>query len=300
MVKQLFLLQSFILFIVMQVNSQSYVDIVNYNNQNFFSHYNDSANSPVYIQDNLLNIFIPKQLKNDNVLLFRVSSEKAVVKRDGPAAFTENLFSISVPVGFVFVSKNKVWKHTFIFIPKVNSDLRDDLKHDFQYGGIGLFTYVKNDRCQFKFGMYYNREFWGNFFLPLLGIDWKINDKWQLYGVMPSNLRLEYRLAKNWFTGLGWRSFQRSFRLSQPFNNDFVWVKENQLKAFFEGYIYKNLVLSFDVYNSITYELSRNDYSDVNQKKSGLSTFEPFQKNFGFTIGFAYRIKTGKQEPETK
>jgi hypothetical protein len=270
--------------------AQPFVDIVNYTNQNFFSHYNDSANSPVYIQDNLLNLFVPVKFKNDNVLIIRLNSEKAIVNRDGPSAWTENLFSVSLPVGFMYVAPGKKWKYTGIFIPKVNSDMRDDLGNDFQFGGIALVTHVFRSDMQLKFGMYYNREFWGNFFLPLLGLDWRINEHWQMYGVMPSNFRIEYKLSKNWNTGVGWRSFQRSFRLSENFNNDFIWVKENQVKAYFEGFVYKNLLLTVDVYRSVTYELSRNDYSDVNQKKSGLSTFEPFQNNMGFTVGFAYRI----------
>lgn len=282
----------FLFFAALRIVAQPFADIVSYNNQNFFSHYNDSANSPVYIQDNLLNLFLPVKFKNDNVLIIRLNSEKAIVQRDGPASFTENLFSISMPLGFVLVSENKKWKYTGIVIPKINSDLRDDLDHDFQYGGIALVTYVRKSNLQIKFGMYYNREFWGNFFLPLAGVDWKINDRWQIYGVMPSNFRLEYKVSKNWNTGIGWRSFQRSFRLSANFNNDFVWVKENQLKYYFEGYVYKNLLFTVDIYRSITYELSRNDYSDVNLKKSGLSTFEPFEKNIGFTLGFAYRIPT--------
>lgn len=278
------------LFFTTSVFAQPFVDLINYNNQNFFSHYNDSANSPVYIQDHLLNLFLPKKFKNDNVLIIRVNSEQAVVKRDGPTSYTENLFSVSVPVGFMYVSKSKKWKYTGIFIPKVNSDLRDDLAHDFQYGGIALVTHVYNSNLQLKLGMYYNREFWGNFFLPLVGVDWKINDRFQMYGVMPSNYRFEYKVSKNWNTGLGWRSFQRSFRLSETFNNDFVWVRENQVKAYFEGFVYKNLLFTVDIYRSITYELSRNDYQDVNLTKRGLSTFEPFEKNMGFTLGFAYRL----------
>lgn len=294
--KRLFFLLFFLVSVFPRLHAQPFVDIINYNNQNFFSHYNDSANSPVYIQDNLLNLFVPVKFNNGNVLIMRLNSEKAIVNRDGPSPLKENLFSVSLPVGFMIVSPGKKWKYTGIFIPKVNSDMRDDLGNDFQFGGIALVTRVFRSDMQFKFGMYYNREFWGNFFLPLLGLDWKINERWQMYGVMPSNFRFEYKVSKNWNTGIGWRSFQRSFRLSETFNNDFIWVKENQVKVYFEGFVYKNLLLTADVYRSITYELSRNDYSDVNLKKSGLSTFEPFQNNMGFTVGFAYRILSGLPE----
>ena len=71
------------------------------------------------------------------------------------------------------------------------------------------------------------------------------------------------------------------------------------MKAYFEGFVYKNLLFTVDVYRSITYELSRNDYQDVNLKKSGLSTFEPFEnetRRFSFqpVLIFALRFQRNR------
>ncbi len=293
----------FLLFIVIffsfKTKAQPFVDIIAYNNQNFFSNYKDSSNNPVFIQDNFLNLFVPVKFGKGHVFLFRVNSEKLVLNRSATMNSSYQLYSLSAPIGLQLTSKNLKWKYTGIFIAKINSDFKDDLSKDMQYGGIGLVTRVINENCQIRFGLYYNKEFFGDFFMPLGGIDLKINNKWQMYGTLPSNFRIEYNLYKSWNTGAGFRSFLRSFRLNNNYNNDFIWIRENQFKIYLEGSIYKNLFMSVDIFRSIAYRMPRNDYYSVrsNQiEKTGLDVFAPFKDNFGFTVGFSFRVMTKKAE----
>ncbi len=281
----------------LKTKAQPFVDIISYNNQNFFSNYTDSSKNPVFIQDNFLNLFIPVKFGNGNVFLFRINSEKLVINRSAAFNSTYQLYSLSAPVGLQLVSKNQKWKYTGIFITKINSDFKDDLSKDVQFGGIGLITRVINENLQIRFGLYYNKEFFGDFFMPLAGIDWKINKKWQMYGTLPSNFRVEYNICKSWNAGIGFRSFLRSFRLNNIYGNDFIWIRENQAKIYIEGAIYKNLFMTFDVFNNIGYRMPRNDYFSTrsNQiEKKGIDVFSPFKNNFGFTVGFAFRILTKK------
>ena len=47
--------------------------------------------------------------------------------------------------------------------------------------------------------------------------------------------------------------------------------------------------------------MPRNDFKSVrsNQiEKTGINVFSPFKDNLGFTIGFAFRVMTKKQEKE--
>ncbi len=290
-------LVSFIFLCYAKIVSQPFVDILAYNNQNFSSNYKDSSNDPVFIQDNFLNLFLPVKFGKGHVFLFRVNSEKLVINRGDEIKSSYQLYSLSAPVGLQLASKNAMWKYTGIFITKINSDFKDDLSKDLQYGGIGLITRVVDPDLQIRFGLYYNKEYFGNFFMPLAGIDWKINNKWQMYGTMPSNFRVEYKLSKTWNTGVGFRSFLRSYRLSGIYGNDFVWIRENQLKLYLEGAIYKNFILTFDAFRSIGYRMPRNDFSSVrsNQlEKTGLDVFSPFKDNFGFTVGIAFRVMTVK------
>lgn len=280
----------FLIFIsLVSIKAQPFVDILQYNSQHFFSNYSDSTKNPLYIQDNFFNVFVPKKFKNGNVLLLRLNTEQLTVKRFGSIYSQYNLYTIAAPIGFQFLSKNQKWKYIGIGIPKINSDFKDDLSHDFQFGGIGLVSHVFNPNLELKVGLYYNREFFGNFFLPLLGVDCKVSDRFRMYGTLPSNFRAEFKLSNKWNTGLGFRAFTRSFRLSQNLNNDFVRIRENQIKLYIEGLILKNVALTLDVYQSIGYRILQMD--NVNPKTEVPNfVYSPFKDNIGFTVGVAYRI----------
>ena len=60
----------------------------------------------------------------------------------------------------------------------------------------------KNQYVSFKFGLYYNKEFFGNYFMPLIGLDWKIDAKNNLFGVLPGYMIFEHRVTSKillWF-----------------------------------------------------------------------------------------------------
>ncbi len=218
----------------------------------------------------------------------------------GSPGYSQQLYALSLPIGLQLSSKNKKWKYTGVFIPKLSSDFNDNLSNDYQFGGIGLLTRVYRDDLQIKLGLYYNREFFGNFFMPLVGADWKINRRWQMYGTLPSNFRAEYKLSSLWACGVGFRSFQRSYRLCNSNQNDFVWIKENQLKLYLEGFLIKNLVFTMDVYRTINYSFPRNDRYAVKKQKEGTPALQACKDNFGFTLGFSYRLLAGKTEGAAK
>jgi hypothetical protein len=140
-------------------------------------------------------------------------------------------------------------------------------------------------------GLYYNREYWGDFFMPLFGVDWKVNDKFRMYGTLPGNYRFEYKLGQKYYMGIGFRSAQRSFRLQKVYNNDFVRVKENQLKFFFERFFFKKIILGFDIYRSINYNLIAYDHFKTKTATNEPMLFSKSKDGFGVTINIAYRIR---------
>ena len=93
-----------------------------------------------------------------------------------------------MPIGMKLVSKNKKWETVLLVIPKIASDFRDAIDaNDYQYGGVFLEHFVPNEKLKIKAGIYYNREAFGNLFVPLVGVDWKVNDRINLYGILPTN-----------------------------------------------------------------------------------------------------------------
>lgn len=268
------------------LKAQPFVDIVNLNASIFHSQYKDSLHRDGGRYAYNLGFLLPKVFDNGNTFLFKLSAEEITSDIDSTRA---HLYSFAAPVGFQFLSKNKKWKTLVMGIPRISSDLLDDLKKDFQYGGTGLMTYVLNDSCKLKFGLYYNREAFGNFFVPLAGIDWKISDRWAVYGILPNNIRIEYNF-KGLFTGFGYKNYQRSYRLWNGFGDDYVRVKESQVKFFMEGFVWKKILLSAEIGYTLKYEFAQYN-PDYTVEQLPQPVYTPVKNGWVATIAFAYRIR---------
>jgi hypothetical protein len=269
------------------VKAQPYVDIVNLNYSECKTKLSNASQWPVDVRDYNLGFFYPKVFKNGNTFLVRLNSEMLLSYTDSAQY---NLYSFAMPVGFLFISKNKKWKTLVMGIPRISSDLKDDLKKDVQYGGTGLMTYVINDSCKIKFGLYYNREAFGNFFVPLAGIDWKVSKHIFIYGILPNNLRVEYNYDNRIFTGIGYRNYQRSYRLWKGYSDDYVRVRESQVKFFVEGFLWKNILLSAEMGYTLNYDLKQ-FHSDNSNEYAPLPVYLPMKNNVMLTAALAYRIR---------
>ncbi|HWY10013.1 MAG TPA: DUF6268 family outer membrane beta-barrel protein [Bacteroidia bacterium] len=272
--------------------AQPNIDLISINSQHFVSTYADSSKNKMYTQDNFLSIFLPIKFGKGHVFMIRLNAEQLTVNRDASSKLNYSLYSLSMPIGLQLQSKNEKWKFLGTIIPKLNSDFADNLNYDMQIGGIGLVTRVFNPKLQVRLGAYYNSEYWGPFILPLVGVDWKVNDKFRMYGTLPSNYRFEFKLGKKMYTGLGFRSFQRSFRLQAKYDDDFVRIRESQLKVFFEGFVVGKILIGIDLYRTLGYNLIRYDYFDTKTEKSGLPVFTKSKDAYGLTLNLAYRIRT--------
>jgi hypothetical protein len=282
-----------ILFLYFKGNSQPYVDIANFNYQNFSAANRDNPalknNTDIYS----LGVFLPHELKNGNTLLLRINSELIQTSISPRLYATSNVSSISLPIGYQWLSENKKWKSVLMGIPKVASDFKSSIdNNDFQYGMLFIQNYKWNSKVQLKVGLYYNKEAFGNFFVPLVGVDWKASDKLQFFGLLPTNYKIEYTIAKKkWYTGINFKALTRSFQLSKSQNNDYIRFDEVVLKGFLEYYFLKNMVAYCEIghafgeiplqYNSTTDELSKSNLN-YNAAKEYLL----------FSFGLAYRIST--------
>lgn len=259
-----------------------------FNYQTFTSQYKN-ADFKNKTDDYFLNFFLPKEFKNGNVLLIRLNSEYLYTST---ASSGYSLASVSLPLGFQLVTKNKKWKTVLIAIPKLASDFKDQVSSkDFQMGGIFLQNYIVNDKLKIKAGLYYNREAFGNFFIPLAAVELQATSRLNFYGILPTNYRGEYTLVKNkLYTGLGFKSFTRSFRLSKNEYDDYVRYDEMQLKYFMDYFVYKRFLL----FGELGYALGKNPLRYVYNTKSKTEIsplFAPVKNGLVFNIGVAYRMR---------
>lgn len=283
---------AFLFYLLVFVKSsfaQPFADIVTFNYQTFTSDYKEFGTKNK--TDNyFLNFFLPKEFKNGNVLLIRLNSE--FIQSSMISNSTYSLAAVYMPLGFQFVTKDKKWKTMVLVIPKLASDFRDAVdRKDFQMGGIFLQNYICTDKLKLKAGLYYNREAFGNFFVPLAAVDWQVTSRINLYGIIPTNYKAEYTIVKNkLYTGLCFKSFTRSFRLSKNENQDYVRYDEMQLKLFLDGFVYKKLLL----FGELGYALGKNPLQytvDTKVLSNSNPVFTPVRNGPIFNIGVAYRMR---------
>ncbi len=286
----------FVLMFLLFINigkAQPYVDIANFNYQNFSATNRDNSalknNTEIYS----LGVFLPHELKNGNTLLLRINSE-LIQTSISPRLNTANkVSSISLPLGYQWISENKKWKSVLIGIPKLASDFKSPIdSEDFQYGMLFIENYKLNDKLQIKAGFYYNEEAFGHFFVPLIGVDWKPSDRWQFFGILPTNYKIEYSIMKKkWYTGINFKAFTRSFQLSESQNKDYVRFDEVVIKSFIEYYCFNNIVAYAEIGQSlgkppVQYKSDSNEQSYLNPNFSSLNNY------LIFSFGLAYRIRS--------
>ncbi|HTA63197.1 MAG TPA: DUF6268 family outer membrane beta-barrel protein [Bacteroidia bacterium] len=272
--------------------SQPYVDIVNTSAQSLQSNYKDALNSKNTTTDYFLNLTIPLVLDSQNTFIVRFYGEnlQSTIKNDLYTQ-TYNLYSTLLPIGLQHETKNRKWKFMGLVMPKLSSDFKAKISsYDLQVGGYGLATYALNKKLKIKAGLFYNREFFGNFFVPLFSIDWDATDRLKLYGVLPTTYRIEYALVKQkLYAGLAFKSYTRSYRLSDA-NHDYVKNVELQTKAFLDVYIKKKFVLFAEFGRTIGYSPLAYLYQTKTEAQY-IPIYTKIQDAFFFNVGLALRIR---------
>ena len=275
--------------------SQPFVDIVNTGVQALNTTYKDSLKNKNATINSFLNVTLPVVLDSQNTFIIRFYGEQlhSTIQNDIYKQ-TNNLYVTLLPIGWQHETKNKKWKILGLAMPRLSSDFKTQAvsAYTFQMGGYGLATYVVNPKLKIKAGLYYNREAFGNFFMPLAGVDWVINDRLQLYGVLPTMYRIEYALVKQkLYVGLAFKSFTRSYRLSDA-NHNYVKNVEIQAKMFVDFYIAKKFVLFAEFGRTIGYSPLAYVYDT---RKTLLNTnpiYTKIQDAFFIQAGLAFRIRS--------
>lgn len=285
--------------------AQPFADIVSFNYQTYSGKYDiktDTLNRLKNKTDNYqFGFFLPKEFKNGNTLLLRINSE-TINSTIGPdSSYSSRLSNISLPIGMKFVNKTKKWESIILVIPKIASDFKDKIDgYDFQYGAVFLEHFVPNNKLKIKAGLYYNREAFGNFYVPLVGVDWKVNSRINMYGILPTNYKIEFNILKNrLYTGVNLKYFTRSFRLSKKDNYDYVRYDEAQVKLFLDCFVVSKVL----VFAEIGYSIGKNPWQYKYNTKDVVNynpVYNPMKPFLVFNFGLAYRFRLDLEEKQAQ
>jgi len=122
----------------------------------------------------------------------------------GPV-ISDPLWGYSIPITYLRELEPDRWKLAFTAIGRwmeatVNAPEPNDNTEvtigDPQFGGAVLASRILGPELTWRFGLYVNNDAFGVFARPLLGIDWRINDRNNLFGILPNVLTYEHKAGR--------------------------------------------------------------------------------------------------------
>jgi hypothetical protein len=182
----------------------------------------------------------PTQLKKNFIFVVSPVYENWNIDSSSNKSFLPTVSSVVLALSAVIPLDTARWSLTISAIPRINSE-NLNLNNSFQMGGVLLAVYKKNNNLKYKFGVYANSEFFGPFIIPLAGIDWHIDSRNNLFGVLPGKLTFEHKLNNHFYTGSTFRAITNSYRLN---NGNYLRIDDNQLSGFIDCYATKHIVFT--------------------------------------------------------
>lgn len=244
---------SICLFISSATFAQPYIDLVKISYVNAPEKGLNKKENPLHSDFYNINLTAPIELqkKGDAIVInpFFEHNEGKIADRKF------HVVGQGASIGFLNKLKETKWSLYTAFILRRNKEAEKKPDDVWQYGGVVLATIEKNKELSFKFGLYYNKEFFGNYFMPLAGIDWTINDKNNLFGVLPGNMTFEHKVNRSFYLGGIFRALTSSYRLvtiDPCFSGDcsaknYLRINDNQLGAFADVYLSKKLAITSEI-----------------------------------------------------
>ncbi|MEZ4923542.1 MAG: DUF6268 family outer membrane beta-barrel protein [Crocinitomicaceae bacterium] len=197
----------------------------------------------------------PVVLGDNNVLIFGLEYQYNSITSNTPLYSDYYFTSIMLQLGWEHNWNDKS-KMLFMAIPRLQTDFNDVGISHFQMGGIALGTTKRSERFDWRYGLYYNGEFFGPMFVPLFGFNWKMNEKWLLRVVVPLNLELAFVPGTKFRTGLRFdgvnASYMYQFNSGTPFaTNRYIDKADNNVWLFGEFTPGANLWFHFRAGHSV-------------------------------------------------
>lgn len=163
---------------------------------------------------------------------------------DGPEPIiADHLTGFSLPISYVKEIEPDRWKLNVTGIGRwmaADGDAVDGSAYESvslagtQIGGLLLLSKTVRPELTWKFGVYMNSDAFGIYGRPLLGIDWRIDAKHNLFGVLPGGATFEHKFNRNFHWGVVFKGITSSYGVIR---GDFRRMDENTVGAFIDCYL---------------------------------------------------------------
>ncbi len=228
--------------------SQPFIDLLNIHYTSSPEHgFLNQKKNETSLKSFAVQATLPLQFNNKrDAIIFSPSFDMWSPKVHSVHQEFKNQYGLALSVSFLKTLNNPDWSIISTIIARRNGyDLA--LKDNWQLGGALLVNFKANENLRYKIGIYANKEFFGIFVVPLLGIDWEMSKRTNLFGILPGSLTLEHKLRKSFYMGATFRASTNSFRIKSGY-----WrLDENRLGIFVDYYLAKTIALNAEAGHSI-------------------------------------------------
>ena len=244
-------------------NAQGYLEGANLSDECMPLQVKNSKIDRAFYGNNLqLNDLLPVFLNKDKsqMILAGVNFESLSFTGQHPDFPVPALYAIAPVLGYA----RKVNKHLFLsamLIPVLNADLSEVGGTDIHIGGVVHGSYRITDHLSVKLTLGCIRQYYGPQYIALFGFDWKISDKWRLFGDMPIYGTLSYQINSKANVGLNYTGISTSYHAAEQ--NEYFEYTATQLGLFGEYYLTSMLALRA----TVAYSLQRDmELYNINYK----------------------------------
>lgn len=264
-------------------------------------------NSPVTIKDAdpeesfTLHTFrfstgVPIFLANDKSKYLIVGAGFEALNFSGthPAFAVKTVYGIQPTIGFT-QKINSALTMRYVFLPALNSDFDDVSFSDIKLGGIVQASWSKRPGLTWRATVGFRDQWFGPQIIALIGLDWKVNERWRIFGDAPRDLTIAYTLSQKNYAGFTLEAVNTSYKLK---NRQYLSHNTAQPGLYFERYITPSLALRATVSYSFIRHEDINDEGDKTDLKVDFVPvgYEPvplnpeFSKGANFKIALSYRV----------
>ncbi|MCX6256764.1 MAG: DUF6268 family outer membrane beta-barrel protein, partial [Bacteroidia bacterium] len=167
---------------------------------------------------------LPVKINDQSILLFNISPARNIFYINNSTNFNHSYYEPLAQNGIWTLNFNPGYlrkfndhfQALFLFTMGIKSDLETTDGKTLRYGGAVLFTKKYSDQFKLKYGLYFNQEYFGPYFVPLLGFDWRLSDKWWLYGLLPGDATLDYKTGQHSSAGLTFQAESTTMLFKGP------------------------------------------------------------------------------------
>lgn len=290
-----------LLFLSFQTSAQNWIDLASVTWKVSPNNASENEATSSNLSTTTTNLKIPIVLNNNNALILGLEHQHNTITQKTEATSNTTTFQSSMLQAGYLQNWNKKHKTLLMTMTRLNSTYQMMESNQFQFAVLALTTSKQTDNFEWKYGAYYNGEFFGSMIVPLVGFNWEMNDKWRLKTVLPINLEVSYQPNKNFRSGMFFEGINASYRTANSAGtSQYIEKSDNNLSVFSEIHLGKKIWIHGKVGHSILrkyrlfsdHEKVQTKVGPVNIGDDRVDTKPLFNNGMSFEIRFLYRMPT--------